>query len=214
MRHDRMRFCATRGAAASTLMTRRSMTALGLAALGALALPRRPAYAQAGFTSLFDGKSMGGFSPIGDANWRVEDGALVADKGTGFLVSKASYGDFEMKAEIWVDNDANSGIFIRCQDAAKVTSKSAYEVNIFDTRPDPSYGTGAIVDVAKAATVLKTGGKWNVLEIVAKGADFTVILNGVKTVDGAKDSQHARGPFALQRAAGVVKFRKVEIKTA
>jgi hypothetical protein len=36
----------------------------------------------------------------------------------------------------------------------KVNSTSAYEVNIFDTRRDPSFGTGAIVDVAKAATVL------------------------------------------------------------
>jgi hypothetical protein len=35
-----------------------------------------------------------------------------------------------------------------------VNSTSAYEVNIFDTRRDPSFGTGAIVDVAKAATVL------------------------------------------------------------
>ena len=37
-------------------------------------------------------------------------------------------------------------------------------------------------------------------------------LNGVKTVDAAKDSQHAKGPNGLQYAGGVVKFRKVEIK--
>jgi hypothetical protein len=39
-----------------------------------------------------------------------------------------------------------------------------------------------------------------------------VTLNGTKTVDGANDGQHAKGNIALQYGAGVVKFRKVEIK--
>ena len=58
----------------------------------------------------------------------------------------------------------------------------------------------------------KAGGKWNVMEITAKGPVFTVILNGQKTVDGAKDDKHPKGAIALQYGAGVVKFRKVEIK--
>jgi len=91
-------------------------------------------------------------------------------------------------------------------------------VNIFDKRPDPSYGTGAIVGVAKASPMLKAGGQWNVYEITAKGPQFTVTLNGTRTVDGASDGQHASGHIALQygtglvKDAGVVKFRKVEIR--
>jgi hypothetical protein len=168
--------------------------------------------ANAGWITLFDGKSLEGWSPIGDATWRVEDGAIVTDKGKGYLVSKNTYTDYEIHAEFWVSDDANSGVFIRCTDPAKVDSKTAYEVNIFDQRPDPSYGTGAIVDVAKAATVLKTGGKWNTYEIVAKGPKFTVTLNGVRTVDGAEDAKHASGHIALQGFAGTIKFRKVDIK--
>jgi hypothetical protein len=167
-----------------------------------------------GWVTLFDGKNLDNFDRIGDANWRIEDGAVVADKATGssYLVSKETYGDFQIRAEFWVSDDANSGIFIRCTDPQKVTSKNAYEVNIFDKRPDPSYGTGAIVDTAKAATVLKAGGKWNTYDITAKGPTFTVILNGTKTVDGATDSKHASGRISLQYGAGVVKFRKVEIR--
>jgi hypothetical protein len=168
--------------------------------------------ADKGWVTLFDGKSLDNWNQIGDANWKLADGVVAADKGNGFLVSKDSYGDFQIRAEFWVDDEANSGIFIRCTDPAKVTAKNAYEVNIFDKRPDPSYGTGAIVDTAKAATALKAGGKWNVYEITAKGPRFDVTLNGTKTVDGATDSQHAKGPIALQYGAGVVKFRKVEIK--
>jgi hypothetical protein len=161
--------------------------------------------ADAGWVVLFDGKNLDNWTQIGDANWKLADGVVAADKGNGFLVSKDSYGDFQIRAEFWVDDEANSGIFIRCTDPAKVTAKNAYEVNIFDKRPDPSYGTGAIVDTAKAGTVLKAGGKWNVYEITAKGPRFDVTLNGTKTVDGANDSQHAKGNIALQ-------YRKVEIK--
>ena len=166
----------------------------------------------AGWVTLFDGKSLDNWTQIGDANWKLADGVVAADKGNGFLVSKDSYGDFQIRAEFWVDDEANSGIFIRCTDPAKVTAKNAYEVNIFDKRPDPSYGTGAIVDTAKAATALKAGGKWNVYEITAKGPRFDVTLNGTKTVDGAEDSKFPSGHIALQYGHGVVKFRKVDIK--
>src|SRR5262249_48035633 len=117
------------------------------------------------------------------------------------------------RAEFWVDADANSGVFIRATDPTKVTSKNAYEVNIFDKRPDPSYGTGAIVDVAKPLVVLKAADKWNVYEITAQGPKFTVTLNGTRTVDGVEDKQHANGHIALQYGAGVVKFRKVQVKS-
>ena len=38
----------------------------------------------------------------------------------GFLVSKASYGDFELRAEVWVTPDANSGIFIRAENPKEI----------------------------------------------------------------------------------------------
>jgi hypothetical protein len=200
-------------------------TVLLLVGLAGLAYSHETwAQSEAGWVVLFDGKSLDHWNKIGDANWRIEDGAVVADKGNGFLVSKTTYGDFQLRAEFWVDDDANSGIFIRCTDPEKVTGNNAYEVNIWDRRPDPSYGTGAIVNVAKVSPMPKAAGKWNVYEIVAKGSTFTVTLNGQKTVDGAQDSKFASGRIALQHGFGLkddkgvandrgaVKFRKVEIK--
>ncbi|MDO8630901.1 MAG: DUF1080 domain-containing protein, partial [Phycisphaerales bacterium] len=109
-------------------------------------------------------------------------------------------------------NDAaNSGIFIRCSDPKQVTAANAYEVNIFDKRPDPAYRTGAIVDVAKPLSMENAANKWNTLVITAKGPRLTVNLNGKPMVD-VQDAKHARGPIALQYGAGVVKFRKVEIR--
>jgi hypothetical protein len=200
------------------LMTRWFAFALIVLGLAAVA-PTTPSPAQtAGWVTLFDGKSTDQWTPIGDANWRLADGAVVADKGEGFLVSKNTYTNFQLRAEFWVSEEANSGIFIRCQDPKSITGKTAYEVNIFDQRPDPSYATGAIVGVAKSSQVIKAGGKWNTYEITAQGDHFTVTINGIKTVDNAVDATHPTGHIALQQGKGadgkigVVKFRKVEVK--
>ncbi len=204
-------------------MKRRSAIALLLMGFAALSYAPR-ASSETGWVTLFDGKNLDSFNKIGDANWRVEDGVIVADKGNGFLVSKDSYTDFQIRAEFWVEPDSNSGIFIRCTDPEKLTAENAYEVNIWDMRPDPSYGTGGIVNVAKVNPMPKAGGKWNVYEITAKGSTFTVVLNGQKTVDGVQNSKLASGRIGLQHGLGnkddkgvandkgVVKFRKVEIK--
>ena len=171
-----------------------------------------PVAAQGGWTTLFDGKNVDAFNKVGDANWTIADGVLQADKGMGgYLVTKQTYTDFEIRAEFWVDTPANSGIFIRCDTPQMPGAEACYEVNIFDTRPDPTYGTGGIVNVAKVAAPIKAGGKWNTYEIRAQGSHLTVTLNGMKTAD-ANDTKHARGPFALQYGAGVVKFRKVEVR--
>jgi 3-keto-disaccharide hydrolase len=168
-----------------------------------------------GWITLVDSNKMGEWTEVGKANWAMKDGALVADKLDGkelaYLVGKDSYKDFQIRAEFWTDEEANTGIFIRCEETKKIDSKVCYEVNVFDKRPDPSYGTGAIVDVGKVDPMPKAAGKWNVYEITAQGPHFVVVLNGQKTVD-AQDSKHASGHIALQYGSGVVKFRKVQIK--
>ena len=56
--------------------------------------------------------------------------------------------------------------------------RTCYEVNIFDQRPDPTYGTGAIVNFVEVDPMPKAGGKWNTFEITAKGRHLVVVLNG------------------------------------
>jgi hypothetical protein len=198
------------------MMKRATAITIGLLIVGlAILQTSREAAGQAkpaaGFTTLFDGKNLSAFNMVGDANWQLMDGLVQANKGTGFLVTKNTYQDFELKVEFWVDDDANSGVFIRCENPQQITAMNAYEVNIYDKRPDPTYATGAIVDVAKPSTTIKAGGKWNTFEITARGPRMTVTLNGTKTVD-VQHSGHARGPIALQYGAGTVKFRNVQIR--
>jgi hypothetical protein len=174
-----------------------------------------------GWTTLIDGdKGLDNFTRVGDANWRAENGAIVADKGKGgFLVSKKAYKDFQMRAEFWAESHTNSGIFVRMTDPVNIGSKTSYEVNIFDTRPGPEYGTGAIVNVAKVEPIYKAGGRWSTMEITARGPQLVVVFNGVQTVN-VQNSQFPQGPFSLQFGnvppkdlpGGPIKFRKVQIR--
>ena len=193
-------------------------TALLLAACSSM-----PAWVPgSGWKTLIDGeKGMENFNRLGDANWRAEGGAIVADKArdNSYLVTKGSYKDFQIRVEFWADHNTNSGVFIRAQDPKKIGAVSAYEVNIYDQRPGPEYGTAAIVDFAKVPvpSPYKAGGKWNTFLITAKGSQLTVEFNGEKTVD-IQNAKFPQGPFALQfgnhgkAPGGPIKFRKVEVR--
>jgi hypothetical protein len=187
---------------------------LGLAAL--LCADKALAQSGPGWVSLFDGKTIGDeWDRTGETNWRVEGGAIVADKrtskATAHLVTKKKYKDFQIYAEFWASDDANSGIFIRCSDPKNPGARNCYEVNVFDQRKDPTYGTGAIVYYVEVVPMPKAGGKWNTYEITAKGRNITVTLNGKKTAQ-LHNGIWTEGPFTLQHGAGTIKFRKVAIK--
>jgi hypothetical protein len=199
-------------------MRRLTTCALALAAglgVGSAAFMSARAQTGDGWVTLLDSSKMGEWDRVGESNWRMEDGALVADKRSGdspaYMVPKGPYKDFMIHVELWASDDANSGIFIRCQNPKQITDRSRYEVNIFDQRPDPTYGTGGIVHFAEVNPMPKAGGKWNTFEITAKGRVITVLMNGQKTVE-LRNTMFIEGPFALQHGSGVMKFRKVAIK--
>jgi hypothetical protein len=92
------------------------LLAIGLAVLGCATNLSGPS--DAGWITLLDGpKGLENWNRVGTANWAVVDGIVQADKSVkdgGFLVSKNSYKDFMIRAEFWVSDDANSGIYMRC----------------------------------------------------------------------------------------------------
>ena len=193
---------------------RRTFLAAGAAGIATLA---GCATGGAGWITLVDGAKMSsfdGWTAIGQGNWSFTDGTLQGKGGKmGYLISQASYTDFDLRAEFWADEDCNSGLFLRCQSRAEVTAANSYEVNIFDKRPDPSYGTGAIVDVAKVSPMPKAANRWNTYEVSVRGDRLVVVLNGQQTVD-VRHGKHKSGPLALQSAGGTIRFRLVQIRPA
>jgi hypothetical protein len=200
-------------------MKRLTLIAAALSAAAASGCAMLPG--EAGWTTLIDGdKGLENFNRVGDANWRPDGGAIVADAGKGgFLVTRESYRDFQVRAEFWAAPNANSGIYMRCADGKAPTDKTCYEANIFDQRPDPTYGTGAIVHLAPVNPMPKAGGRWNTYDITVKGTEITVVLNGVQTAK-IQNGQLAQGPIALQYGSlppkgdpgGAIKWRKVQVK--
>jgi hypothetical protein len=187
---------------------------------GGLVAPSILRAQSAGFTSLLNGRDAEGWTALGNANWRIENGMLVADRGTGFMVTANSYADFELRIEVFLEAKTNSGIFIRMSDRNVINSNNSYEVNLWDQRPEQRYGTGAIVDIAVVDPMPRAGDRWNTLEITARGDRMSVVLNGQRTVNEVQHARHRSGPFALQHApgvnnddTGVVRFRRVDIRT-
>lgn len=166
-----------------------------------------------GWILLFDGETTFGWKSRVGSKWAVEDGALSyqAGSGGGYLSTTSEFADFQLHAEFWIDDKANSGVFLRCPPEGEITAINSYEVNIFD--PHEQWPSGSINEVAKARVSPKTAGHWNTYEMTAEGDHLVVKLNGETTVD-VRNSNHARGTIALQnlKAEGSVKFRNIKLK--
>ena len=184
----------------------------------------------AGWTSLFDGKTLNGWTVIGGVNWTVVDGAISAipanqtvtptgdSKQTwpqGFLRSVAAFSDFEMTAEFWNEQDSNSGLFIRCQTPANPGSLgTCYEINISD--PHATSPTGSIVGVHSTLPHrIPSVGKWSRFDVVADGPHLVVKVNGETAVD-VRDEKFRDGAIGLQAGgptgSGPIKFRNISIR--
>jgi hypothetical protein len=177
-----------------------------------------PAERAAGWTLLFDGRSLAGWQPSEQAVWSVEDRMIISrGKAPGILRTIATYQNFELKADFWADDTMNSGIFVRCPSDlnTSLSSKVCYEVNIFD--PHASWPTGSVNEVQTTLPErIQTAGKWNSYEIMLEGSRIVVKLNGKTTVD-ARNDLFTSGTIALQAngpgsAGGAIRFRNIRIR--
>lgn len=152
------------------------------------------------------------FQHIGTAQWFSDGPEISANRGDGFLVTKDRYDDFYLRVEFYAGLNTNSGIFFRCDEATKISDKSCYEANIFDTRIDQTYRTGAITGYAHPkVTINSEDSNWHNYEIYAVGDKVRVLLDGKETVY-MRDHKHSSGYIALQFAQGEIKFRNFEIR--
>ncbi len=68
----------------------------------------------AGWISLFDGETLYGWQPVGEAKWEVVDGEVrTGGEQPGFLMTTTEWADFELHAEFKAAAKTNSGVFLR-----------------------------------------------------------------------------------------------------
>lgn len=166
-----------------------------------------------GWISLFDGATLFGWDVPENANWRVEDGCIVADEGeVSLLRTPFRFGDFELRCDFHLAKGGNSGVFLRTAADSTNPAKDTYELNIADVHP--SHPTGSLVGRFKAEDVPEVEGAWHTFHVVCAGSRITVKLDDRQIVDFDDQTENARseGAIGLQMNSGRVAFRNVFLK--
>jgi len=176
-----------------------------------------------GWRSLFDGKSLNGWTSRGGGVWSVDGGEIVGVTGTGeygWLCLDKTYGDFVFEAEAKVEGSGNSGVQVRSRIDAK-DLMTGYQFDLDRTRPS----TGRLYDEARrkllqdvplrpeARAALKAD-DWNKLRFECAGDRLRSTVNGVPIID-YRDPVDLEGILALQVHSGKgtkVRWRNLRIK--
>ena len=188
-----------------TLRSFVSKSALLVFLLSLFVLPGRAAD---GFTPLFNGRNLDGWTAIGGdtSSYYVENGLLICrGDGRKFIFSEKQYANFILRFDVKLDAGGNNGIGLRAP-MNRHTHVEGMEIQIID---DPYYVRGipkpnkkpadwtkfesyqrygSIYGVVPARTGhLKPAGEWNQEEIVCNGRQVKVTLNGTIIVDANLD---------------------------
>jgi hypothetical protein len=181
------------------------------------------AFAEDGFTPLFNGKNLDGWD--GDPRlWSVKDGIIVGStegvslEHNEFLISKKMYGNFVLRADMKLRNH-NSGIQFRSV-ASPEWVVSGYQADaaennywgcIYEEKGKRGVMVNGWKDKGEKVVKLKD---WNTYEILCDGDHIQLKLNGLVTAD-LHDSLRLSGVIAFQLHKGPpmeAYFRNVEIK--
>jgi len=145
-----------------------TMIALGLGVMSAAAAQNVP---EGAWINLFDKESLFGWTAMGDVEWGVAEGSIVAEKGTnGILASTCQFMDFELSAKIKVGGQGSAGLAVRAA---------------LDGHPGE---TGA-------ASLLFKGEKdaaWHEIQIKAVGVNLSATVDGaaVEGFSATRDRGH------------------------
>ncbi|TWG91094.1 sugar phosphate isomerase/epimerase [Luteimonas sp. J16] len=166
---------------------------------------------EAGWQLLFDGRDLSqwrNFKQDGVSDqWVVEDGAIkLAGAGGGDLVTRARYGDFDLRLDWKISEGGNSGIFILADETGEHIYSHAPEIQILDNERHPdnkldTHLSGSLYDlIASPAASHRPAGEWNRVRIVHDRGQLTIWQNGVQTA-----SVRIHGP-EWQRLVAASKF--------
>jgi hypothetical protein len=161
-----------------------------------------------GWTDLDD------WSRIGGDAWRIDGNSAESGpyEDSAYLVSTEQYSNLRLTVEFWIEDDTNSGVFIRCADPETIDPVKCYEINIWDNHPNQDFRTGSIVTLVKPLAQVDTVGKLNLLAIEAVGDLIVATIDGVETAR-LRNGRSSSGYIALQHGGGgMLRFRNLGIE--
>ncbi|MDZ7371209.1 MAG: DUF1080 domain-containing protein, partial [candidate division KSB1 bacterium] len=195
-------------------------------------------WAEEGWISLFDGKSLNGWKAAEHPkSWKIENGALVTSGPRSHLfyvgpVNGARFKNFEFYAEVMTTPNSNSGIYIHTAWQAKGWPSKGYECQIINSTPAPEPGkyierkmTGSIYAVRNVWKSPAQDNEWFTYRIVVQGKTIRTYINDeliaeyTESADpwrpkGMEGRRLSSGTFALQchDPNSRVYFRNLRVK--
>lgn len=166
-----------------------------------------------GWIRLFDGQSMTGWRNAGNANWKVEDGALVATEGEACLLcTSVRFSDFELMLEFKGTDKTNSGVFLRTPATPVDPTKDCFELNI--APPDNPFPTGSLVGRAKVNEQVDEpeAGEWHTMHAMVDREHVQTWVNGQLSTDYMDTTGLAAGLIGLQFREGTIRFRNIKVR--
>lgn len=153
--------------------------------------------AEEGWVSLFNGKDLDGWvQHNGTATYCAEDGAIVGRTSEGspnsFLCTVKDYGDFELKFEVKVDDQLNSGMQIRSVSKKEIKNGRVHGPQVEIAAGGSSgyiygeaLGSGWLCNDPgnKEAQAAFKKGQWNQFLVRAQGKSIKTWVNGVPVAD-------------------------------
>jgi hypothetical protein len=158
---------------------------------------------------IFNGQDLTGWTAKDMAKfWRVEQGVLIGESdgklSESYLLSEKEYGDFVLEFDVRWTGETDSGIDIRkpriqLQLGVSRSLKRDMSGSFYVGKPGyPEAG-----QAEKAAKLMRPEGQWNSFRLEAKGATFTVWINGEKAAQYTDEKFGGAAPIGLQIHGGL-----------
>jgi hypothetical protein len=194
-------------------MSRILRTFLVAAAPLALAAFVQAPQAEAGFTSLFNGKDFSSWRLANPGSFRIENGAIVANGPAGHAYYDGPFRnhlfkDFELKIDVMTHPGSNGGIYILTEFQEKGFPLKGFEVQVNNSGAD-RVKTGSLYHVLDTGAPLAKDNEWFTETITVKGMNIRVQVNDQEAINWTQPDSWD-GSF---RALGVHEFAGRRIGT-
>ena len=180
---------------------------------------------KAGWTLLFDGKTLDGWrgykkTDATDSRWKAVDGTLAVVKDNGRdthgerdIVTRDTYEQFELVWDWKIVPGGNSGLkYFVLEDR---DSAIGHEYQLIDdaqhadAKIGPHRQTAAFYDVLPAADrPVKPAGEWNTSRVVVRGQTVEHWLNGKKVLQYELNSPALNAAIEKSKFKGIERFGK------
>jgi hypothetical protein len=174
----------------------------------------------------------------GEVPWRMNEGVLTVEPGTGDIKTKQAFCDVQLHVE-WRVPQPEPGMKGQQRNNSGIFLQQRYEVQVLDSYDNPTYPNGQAASIYKQTiplvNAMRAPGQWQEYDIIYTAPKFngeslespgyiTVLHNGVvvqnhteiqgttEWIGAPKYKAHGCAPIQLQDHGNLVSFRNIWVR--